>query len=125
MDIFYEKDGDDFVLVSQDSNGHREVLATYKAVAVAYTYARERDSYLTHRHGSPETIQRWVEEQTRKLRAHIRADDPLLEDLLPHVIASDAWDVDELNWVIENINGLNRLVEEKELELCPSTSPTS
>lgn len=116
MSIRYEKDGSEFRLVHEDS-GQKDVLNVLTEVAVAYSYAEETKSYITHRHGNPEMIRGWVNKHNLVAREQYDWDVVKALGLEMKMISSSEWNIDDLNWIIENINGLNRVAKERGLKL--------
>jgi hypothetical protein len=105
---WYEGHPDGFALVRQAIGTEEpEVVFVSKEIAVAYTFERQ-GSYITHKHGPPTLVEAWAENSRTKLRKTVK-NDMLLAAMLPRVIKTDRWEVEDLNWVCQNINGLNRL----------------
>lgn len=116
MSIRYEKDGSEFRLVHEDG-GQKDVLNVLTEVAIAYSYAEETKSYITHRHGSPGMIQEWVNKHNQLMRADYSWKVVQALGLEMKMISSSEWNIDDLNWIIENIDGLNKVAKEQGLEL--------
>lgn len=125
--IFYEKDGDEFVLVHQRHDlreDAKDILFRGREVAIGFSYDPDQAKqiqYTTHRHGSPETVNKWAKRTREALlkseigqRARERGETAaaILRSMLPHSISSDQWDIDDLNRII-NTTGYLAVVVEK------------
>jgi hypothetical protein len=106
-EIFYRREGSEFLLVHQLNYGGEDILYRGREVAIGFTYDPNRIKeirFTTHRHGSPESVEKWAQETRFKIhRARFRGIE-LDARFQPHTISSDAWDVGELNRII-NITG--------------------
>jgi hypothetical protein len=84
-------------------------------VAIGFTYDPNHIKeirFTAHRHGSPESVEKWAQETRFKIhRARFQGIN-LGAAFLPHTISSDAWAVDELNRII-NITGYLGLALQK------------
>jgi hypothetical protein len=103
-DIFYRREGSEFLLIHQLTPGDKpEVFYRGTEVAIGFTYDAnhiKEIAFTTHRHGSPESVEKWAQETRFKIQ-RARFEGVKLEDwALPHTISSDAWDVDELNRIL-------------------------
>jgi len=136
--IYYEKDGNEFVLMHQvyeDPNdyrawaGNKEVLYRGQEVAIGFTYDPDEEraiQYTTHRHGSPETVEEWAEKtrfalhKSRFGRAAIAEGEnaaAILRSMQPHTISSDQWDIDDLNAIISTTGYLQVVLEKMGIKL--------
>lgn len=122
--IFYEKDGEEFVLIFELDQGTRDIHGRDLEIAVAYTYSKENKNFITFKHGSPELVDAWAQTYNRRIREVLKAvpesspaQREIIQGMQMQVISTNQWDIDDLNWVIQNINGLNRVAAKYGLEL--------
>ena len=140
--IYYEKDGGEFVLVHQlfdldgfdlyglaPSGSNKEVLYRGQEVAIGFTYDPDEErniQYTTHRHGSPEDVEEWAEktrfalQRSRFTSAAITEGEnaaALLRSMQPHTISSDQWDIDDLNAIISTTGYLRVVLEKMGIKL--------
>ncbi len=106
--IWYEAHDDGFACVHQaDQEDDPNILFVTKEVSVGYTF-EPSGNYITHKHGPPALIEKWAQETRAKLAAAY-GEAPM--SMNPRIVTTDRWDVADLNWVTQNINGLNRLAQ--------------
>lgn len=127
--IYYEKDGGDFVLIHQSESGQKDIMWKGPEVAIGFTYDPDSDraiQYTTHRHGSPETVDKWAEKNRFALhRSRFNHDAEVggenaaavLRSMMPHSIASDQWDVADLNRIIDTTGYLAVVVKKMGITL--------
>ena len=123
-DIFYRKNGSEFELVHQ-LDRHEEILYRGKEVAIGFTYDPEQDKgiqFTTHRHGSPETVQQWVERTNHAIQRSRFLRQPLGLWARPHTIASDQWDVEDLNRIISTTGYLGVALKKLGINLIDLTA---
>lgn len=127
--FFYEKDGDNFVLIFESDDGTRDTHFCGPEVAVGFTYDADADrgiQYTTHRHGSPEAVERWASSNRLALRcsgyfaaAQVQGETAaaVLRSLQPHIITSDQWEIEDLNRILDTTGYLKVALEKMGLDL--------
>ena len=131
-DIFYEKDGNEFVLVHQayDDPPHQCVLYQGRVVAIGFTSDPNGDErgiqFTTHRHGSPVTVEEWAETTRFALHRRRFTADPdgggeeavdVPRSMLPRTISSDQWDIGDLNRIISTTGSLGAILAKMGIKL--------
>lgn len=129
-DISYQKQHGEFVLVHRlDLRGcnalQERILYAGKEVAIGFTYDPESDDgiqFTAHRHGSPASVQDWVEKQKHGLQRARFQRTPLGLWAHPHSISSDAWEVDDLNLIINTTGYLGTALKNLGINLISLTA---
>ena len=98
-------------------------------MAIGFTYDPDEDraiQYTTHRHGSPETVDKWAATMRQALQKspfQRNAEEPgepaaaILRSMMPRSIASDQWDIEDLNRVIDTTGYLGVLIEKMGIKI--------
>ncbi len=126
-DIFYRKEGNEYILVHQDKDFGVDEMWKGPEIAIGFTYDADADrgiQYTTHRHGSPEMVEKWCE-KTRVAFRGLAVDTPLMKSLMPRIISSDQWDVEDLNRIINTTGYLATVVEKLGIDVELECSPDS
>jgi len=127
-DISYQKQDGEFVLVHRlDLRGcaapTEHILYAGREVAIGFTYAPESEIQFTaHRHGSPASVQDWVEKQKHGLQRARFQRTPLGLWAHPYSISSDAWEVDDLNRIINTTGYLGTALKNLGIDLTSLTA---
>ena len=123
LEIYYQKDGDTFVLVHDHGDGHKDQFWAGKEVAIGFTYDQDAErgiKYTTHRHGSPESVEKWAEKMRFALHrsrftkeAQVGGENAaaILRSMQPHTISTDQWDLEDLNRILDTTGYLQVIVE--------------
>lgn len=134
--IHYKKDGEDFVLIHEmygsveDWKDDRPTeLYRGKEVAIGFTYDPDADrgiQFTTHRHGSPETVEDWANKTrfalhrsrfTREAREKGETAAAILRSMMPHIISTDQWDIEDLNRIISTTGYLKVVLDKMGINL--------
>ncbi len=127
--IYYEKDGDDFVLVFQTPDGSRDIQWCGPEVAVGFSCNPDAErgiQYTTHRHGSPEVVESWAAQTRQGIRrggyiaaAEVQGETAaaVLKSLQPHIISSDQWEIEDLNRILDTTGYLQVVAKKMGLTL--------
>ena len=135
--FYYEKDGNEFVLVHQvfelcgiltPARNNKDILYRGKEVAIGFTHDADdlNNPYTTHRHGSPATVEEWSQKtrfELHRSRFTFAAEHEgenaaaILRSMQPHSISSDQWDIDDLNAIISTTGYLKVVLEKMGITL--------
>lgn len=121
--IYYEKVDDEFVLFIETLSGRKDIHYRGREVAVGFTYDPDQDraiQFTTHRHGSPETVNKWAEKMrsalqrsrfTRDAQEKGETAAAILRGMQPHIISSDQWNIKDLNRILDTTGYLAVIVK--------------
>ena len=119
-EFFYEKEGDEFLLVERDDTFGRDIIWRGPEVAIGFTYDPDQDrgiQYTTHRHGSPETVAAWAEKQRIAIELANQRGIPLEAWANPYTISTDQWDLEDLNRIISTTGYLAVVITKMGIDL--------